>query len=160
MGELISVSCRNKKCNYHKILHDGEGMIKSYQNEELRCKIIRGEIENDQALKCLKNGGIIKSNGVYLCTVCKEFLNDPIQYCKHQITVSPYGTERYEITFPFGKPKCKTCSNELMFIKNVCSSKVKCPKCNSELKTRIFGTTDWILILYICDLKFIIYLVI
>ena len=142
MGRIISVSCRNKDCKYQSILYEGAGMIGFCKNQELRIEILDGRIKNDEALRCLRKNGTIESRGIYLCPDCRKFIYDKIQYCMYNITISPYGTKRYDVAFPFGKPICEVCGSDLLFIKNICSSKVKCPKCNSDLKTRVIGYTD------------------
>lgn len=142
MGRIISISCKNNACNYQSILYEGAGMIGCCKNEELRIAILDGKIKNDEALRCLRNNGTVESRGLYLCPDCRKFINDKIQYCMYNITISPYGTKRYNVSFPFGKPTCEICGAELFYIKNICSYKVKCPKCGSDLKTRVIGYND------------------
>ena len=44
----------------------------------------------------------------------------------------------YEISFPFGKPICEKCNNELIYINELeCSKEIKCPKCGEELNVEL-----------------------
>ena len=142
MSELYSITCKNKACRYHKELRSGVGMdgfvqIKNYEND-----ILDGKIENIKALKSIKEGGHIQACGIYLCSQCRELVNNAAYYLVENIIYSPYGTPRYDITFPFGEPLCTQCGSKLEYIWNVLSSKVKCPRCGEELRTRKSGRFD------------------
>ncbi len=137
MGEIFSITCKNKKCRYHKELRSGVGMIGFVEMKKFEEDILNGKIDNKIALESINNGAHIQACGIYLCSQCHEFINDKTYYLVENLSYSPYGTPRYDITFPFGKPYCKKCGSELEFIRNIRSSKVKCPHCNSELKSRL-----------------------
>lgn len=76
----------------------------------------------------------MESNEIYLCQQCREFQNNEADYLE-KIT-EPYLNEFcYEISFPFGKPGCKKCNSELIYINELeCSKEIKCPKCDEEFK--------------------------
>ena len=90
----------------------------------------------------LKNGAKIMTKGIYLCPKCNEFINNNIYFLLDNFTESPFGTVRYDVVFPFGNPVCDICNSDLVYIDNICSSKVKCPKCDSALNARKIGYTD------------------
>lgn len=142
MGAIYSVTCRNKECRYHKELRMGVGMRCFSHLCNLKDALFSGEEKNPEAEKILREGGELGSGAIYLCPKCKEFISDPTIYCKTNITESPYGTVCYDVAFPFGVPTCKDCGGELQYIKNVLSSKVKCPKCEGDLKSKHVGYFD------------------
>lgn len=142
MGEKCSITCKNKECRYHKELRSGVGMFGFVEMKKFEKDILQGKIKNKIALESIKNGAQIHACGIYLCPQCHEFVSDDTYYLIENLTYSPFGTARYDITFPFGKPHCENCGSELEFIRNILSSKVKCPHCNGELKSRISAHFD------------------
>lgn len=140
MGRINSITCKN--CGYHKELYEGAGMISFARCKQLEQDILDGSVVNPEALKLLKKGHGINIRAAYLCPACKEFVNDNTMYMRDNVTISPYGSVRYEVKYPFGKPVCKVCGSELEYIKNIRSSNVKCPKCNGDLKSRVAGYVD------------------
>jgi hypothetical protein len=142
MGRKYSVICKNKNCKFHTILREGPGMIGFANMMTFRESILLNECSNPSAAEKLKNGAKIMTRGIYICLQCKEFKENNTYFFLENFTESPYGTVRYDVTFPFGDPICDVCNNELIYIKNILSSKVKCPKCDSELKARKIGYID------------------
>ena len=142
MGEIITVTCRNKLCRYHKKLRSGVGMFGFAQMKRYERDILTGKVQNEVALNSINKGAQIDACGIYLCPQCKDFVNDGTYYLIENLTYSPYGTPRYDVTFPFGEPHCSHCGSKLEYIQNVLSSKVKCPQCNGELKQKLVGHFD------------------
>lgn len=142
MGDIYSITCRNKDCRYHVSLRDGVGMMGFARLKNFEKALLEGEILNEKALTSIQNGARIKSGGTYLCPECKEFVSDNAYYLIENLTYSPFGTARYDVSFPFGEPCCQKCGSKLEFIRNVLSSKVKCPRCGGELKSRVAGCFD------------------
>lgn len=142
MGSIYSVTCKNKNCRYQKTLHEGPGMRAFAEMMNFRESILVDESSNPCASEKIKNGAKIMTKGVYLCPICKEFKDNDIYFLLENFTESPYGTIRYDVSFPFGNPFCDICNSELIYIKNILSSKVKCPKCDSILKARMIGHID------------------
>lgn len=142
MGVINSVKCKNKDCGYQASLREGPGMLGFAYMMTFRKQILSGEISNPTIAEKFKNGAKIMTRGIFLCPACKEFKNDNTYYLLENITYSPYGKKQYDVTFPFGKPSCDVCNSELMYIKNVRSPKIKCPKCNGTLIAQIAGYTD------------------
>lgn len=142
MGDLYSLTCKNKECRYHASLRSGVGMMGFARLKNFEKALLAGEIPNDAARGSVEAGARIRSGANYLCPQCKEFVSDSTYYLVENLTYSPYGTARYDISFPFGEPCCQKCGTKLEFIKNVLSSKVKCPRCGGELKSRVAGTFD------------------
>ncbi len=142
MGTKYSVTCKNKNCKYHVELREGPGMIGFANMMRFRDQILSGEFSNPSVAEKLKNGARIHTRGIYLCPKCKEFKSNDTYFLLENFTESPYGTIRYDVTFPFDKPVCDVCDSELVYIKNIRSSKVKCPKCDSELNARLSAYVD------------------
>lgn len=142
MGELYSITCKNRACRYHTKLRSGVGMSGFARMKNFEKAICEGEIENRAALKSLRDGARICGGGIYLCPKCQELTNDSIYYLIENLTYSPYGTPRYDVTFPFGDPQCEICGSKLEHIRNVLSSKVKCPRCNGDLNSQKTGYFD------------------
>ncbi len=142
MGTIFSVTCENKKCKYNTILCEGTSMLKFAELLEFQDAVISDAGSNSSIAQKLKNGAKIMTNGIYLCPECKEFKINNTYYLMDNITVSPYGTLRYDISFPFNIPACDICNSELVYVKNILSSKVKCPKCGNKLKARKIGCAD------------------
>lgn len=142
MGEIYSITCRNKACRYHKELRSGVGMLGFARMKNFERDILDGKIENEAALNSINEGAQISACGVYLCPQCKDFVTDGTYYLIENLTYSPYGTPRYDISFPFREPHCSHCGNKLEYIRNVLSSKVKCPKCNGDLNQKRAGHFD------------------
>jgi hypothetical protein len=142
MGTIYSVTCKNKDCRYHSRLHSGVGMLGFARLHNYEKALLSGDITNNDVLDRLANGAHIRAGGIYLCPACKELISDGTFYLIENLTYSPYGTARYDVSFPFGEPVCKTCGSKLEFIRNVLSSKLKCPRCNNELKSRPVGNFD------------------
>ncbi|MGN0606977.1 MAG: hypothetical protein ACI4JM_10685 [Oscillospiraceae bacterium] len=140
MGEINQVRC--KKCGYFSKTRSGPGFSLFQEISRTKEAILNGEIENDEAFHCLKNGGKLSAVAAYLCPKCKIFTTNNQMYCLTDFTVSPYGTIHFEVIFPFGKPQCEICNSELLYIQNIRSSKVKCPKCGGELVSRLSGYYD------------------
>ena len=111
-------------------------------SKKIEDDILSGKIVNQEALRLLKKGSNINTRAIYLCRKCKEFANNDTMYMQDNITISPYGTARYDVVFPFGSPLCEVCGSKLEYIKNIRSSNVKCPKCGGDMKSRIAGYTD------------------
>ncbi len=116
------------------------GLFRDMKNFEKA--ILSGELDYPDVKERIENGAHIGVRAVYLCPNCKEFQSNNVFYLVDNITVSPYGTVRCDVKFPFEKPICKKCNGELVYIKNVRSSKTKCPKCGSELKSGNIGFVD------------------
>lgn len=142
MGDIYSITCRNKACRYHATLRDGVGMIGLARLKNFEEALLAGELQHEVALKSVKAGAEIESGAIFLCSKCKEFVSDSTYYLVENLTYSPFGTARYDISFPFGEPRCQKCGSKLEFIRNVLSSKVKCPRCGGELKSRVAGRFD------------------
>ena len=142
MGSIYSVSCKDKNCGYHKELREGCGMLGFAEMMNFREALLNNESINTTACEKLKNGAKIMTKGIYLCQKCEDFKTSNIYFLLENFTESPLGTVRYDIAFPFGNPICDICNSELIYIKNILSSKVKCPKCGSDLKARMIGNTD------------------
>ena len=142
MGELYSITCKNKACRYHTELRSGVGMIGFARMKNFEKDILEGKIENSVALKSIKEGAHIRACGIYLCPNCQELVNDSSYYLIENLTYSPFGTPRYDVAFPFGEPHCARCGSKLEHIRNVLSSKVKCPRCNGDLNARKAGCFD------------------
>ena len=101
-------------------------------DEEKEMKVTTVKIETE-------NGAKIMTKGIYLCPKCNEFINNNIYFLLDNFTETPFGTVRYDVVFPFGNPVCDICNSDLVYIDNICSSKVKCPKCDSALNARKIG---------------------
>lgn len=101
-----------------------------------------GEVHNPAAQESIRNGAKLCGDGIYVCHKCKEFRHSNTYYLIENLVYSPYGTPRYDVTFPFGEPTCDQCGDKLEFIRNILSSKVKCPRCGDELKGRPAGCFD------------------
>lgn len=142
MGIINRVTCKNKNCHYSLELYEGPGMKLFAYLKETEKKVLSREIDLQELKEKLLKGGKLMIRGIYLCPSCQKFLNDNSIYLMENITYSPFGTLRYDISFPFGTPVCKDCNTELVYIDNVRSSKVKCPKCGSDLNARIAGHVD------------------
>ena len=142
MGEMYSVTCRNKNCRYHVHLREGVGMMGFARMKQFEQQIISGEVHNPAAQDSIHNGAKLRDGGIYLCRKCKEFKRSNTYYLIENLVYSPYGTPRYDVTFPFGEPTCDQCGDKLEFIRNILSSKVKCPRCGGELKGRPAGCFD------------------
>jgi len=142
MGEIYSITCKNKSCRYHKELRYGPGMMTFAKMKMFERAVIEDEVENKDAAERLKRGARIQTQGIYLCPKCQEIMNHRQYYLKEYLFTTPYGTERYDISFPFGKPQCPQCDTELIYIRNVLSSKVKCPKCGGDFSARAIGNYD------------------
>ena len=142
MGSIFSVTCRNKACRYHVELREGVGMMGFARLKKLEDQIISGEVHAPTVQDSLKNGSKLHCGGIYVCHECKEFKRNDAYYLIEDLVYSSYGTPRYDVTFPFGVPECDTCGDKLEFIRNVLSSKVKCPRCGGELKGRCAGCFD------------------
>lgn len=142
MGIINSVTCTNKECRYHAELYQGPGMGLFRNMKNFEKHILSGESDYPDIKERIENGARIGVRGIYLCPNCKEFQNSNVFYLVDNITVSPYGTVRCEIKFPFEKPICEKCNSEMVYVNNVRSSKVKCPKCGSDLKARLSGYVD------------------
>ena len=135
MGKTHRVICRNKNCQYSVKLREDDGVWGTYRMHKFEEGLLNGEIKNELARKRIEGGAEIHVNGIYLCPACKIFLNDEVYYLKENITISPFGTVRYDVCFPFGEPKCPACGTKgIVFIKNIRSGNVKCPKCGGDLK--------------------------
>ena len=142
MGKIYSVTCKNRNCKYHAELREGNGMFGFARMKQFENGLRSGEICNPIALDSLNNGGKMHGGGIYACPTCKEFKNSDTYFLVENLVYSPYGTPRYDISFPFGEPRCKQCGDRLEFIRNILSSKVKCPRCGGELKGRHAGFFD------------------
>lgn len=140
MGVINSITC--KKCKYHAETREGGGFFLFAQLKRTEKALLNGEIQCDEALECLQSGGELANVAAYLCPDCKEFKTSNQIFCLTNIKESPFGTYRYDVLFPFGKPKCEICDSELVYIQNIRSSKVKCPKCGGELNAKIKGYYD------------------
>lgn len=142
MGEIYSITCRNKACRYHKELRSGVGMVGFAWMKRYERDILAGKVQNEVAIESINKGAQISAYGIYLCPQCKDFVMDGTYYLIENLTYSPYVTPRYDVTFPFGEPHCSHCGSKLEYIRNVLSSKVKCPQCNGELKQKLAGHFD------------------
>ena len=142
MGEIYSITCKNKNCRYHAQLRKGVGMMGFARMRNFEKQIISGEVHNPAAQASINKGAKIRTGGIYACRKCKEFKRDDTYYLIENLVYSPYGTPRYDVTFPFGEPTCDQCGDKLEFIRNILSSKVKCPRCGGELKSRPAGCFD------------------
>ncbi len=142
MGIINSVTCKNKQCRYHIELREGPGMIGFAHMKQFEKSIVEGNVNNPDVKERLEKGAKMETRGIYLCPCCKEFKNDDTYFLIENITESPFGTIRYDVRFPFGKPICEKCNSELIYIENIRSSKVKCPKCGSDLNARLSGYVD------------------
>ena len=143
MGIIFNLTCKNKICRAHWTLFEGEGMVTGYMIHRLNDRVKNGEVVNAEAMRCIKEGGRLHLGAIYLCTNCKELTSeDKAIHGFVNVTVSPYGTVRKDVVFPFGKPHCRKCGRELIYIDNARSSKVKCPKCGGDLKVGGMGVFD------------------
>lgn len=142
MGEIYSITCKNKACRYHKKLRFGVGMKGFARMKNFEKDILEGKIENKVALKSIKEGANICACGIYLCPQCRELVNDNTYYLVENLTDSPYSKPQYDVTFPFGEPHCNHCGSKLEHIRNDLLSKVKCPRCNGDLNVRNAGCFD------------------
>lgn len=142
MGEMYSITCKNKACKYHRELRSGVGMIGFARMKTFEEDILEGKVDNKEALESIKKGARIQASGIYLCPQCREIVNNSTYYLIENSTYSTYGTPRYDISFPFEEPRCSCCGNKLEFIRNVLSSKVKCPRCGGDLNSRKAGHFD------------------
>lgn len=142
MGEILSVTCKNKACRYHAELWHGPSMRSFARLKMFEEEILDGKTDHEVVLQKLNDGARLEMGGIYLCPCCNEFRRSRDYYLHENITESPFGTIRYDVSFPFGIPKCEVCGKEMTFIKNVLSSKVKCPKCGGELQSRPIGCFD------------------
>lgn len=142
MGTIYTVTCKNKRCRYHVELWEGPGMFSFSKMKDFERSIINGEVNISDVKERIENGAEIDTRGIYLCPSCKEFTDSHVYFLRENITESPYGTIRYDISFPFEKPLCEKCNSELIFIKNIRSSKIKCPKCGENLSSRLWGYFD------------------
>lgn len=142
MGEMYSITCRNKNCRYHAHLREGVGMMGFARMKKFEQQIISGEVHNPAAQDSIHNGAKVCDGGIYVCHKCKEFKRHNTYYLIENLVYSPYGTPRYDVTFPFGEPMCDQCGDKLEYVRNILSSKVKCPRCGGELKSRPAGCFD------------------
>ena len=142
MGDIYNVTCKSKECRYHATLRKGVGMWGFAQLRNYEKALLSGEITNEDVLFRVNKGGKIKSGGIYLCPTCREFMSDNTFYLIENLSYSPYGTPRFDVTFPFGNPVCKKCESQLEYIPKILSSKVKCPQCGGELKGKLAGCFD------------------
>lgn len=140
MGEINHIRC--KQCGYKTFTRSGPGFTLFRKLKTTEEALLNGEIENQEALNCLKSEGKLCVVAAYLCPVCKEFCTSDQMYFITNLKYSMYGTLHYDVVFPFGKPKCSVCDTELIYIKNIRSSKVKCPKCGGELAAKLSGYYD------------------
>ena len=136
MGNINSVTCRN--CGYHAETKAGPGFVLFRRQMKIEEGLLNGEINNPEALQYLKDGGSIASVAAYLCPCCKEFLTDDSVY----FLVESPSKRTKEAVFPFGAPKCPVCNAELVYIPNIRSSKVRCPKCGGVLKAKLAALYD------------------
>ena len=142
MGSIFSVTCRNSGCRYHAYLREGVGMMGFSRLKKLERQIITGEVHDPAVQDSLKRGAKLCYGGIYVCHNCREFRRSDTYHFIEDLVYSPYGTPRYDVSFPFGEPKCDRCGDSLEFVRNVLSSKVRCPRCGGELKGRRAGFFD------------------
>ena len=142
MGEMYSITCRNKDCRYHVHLREGVGMIWFARMKNFEQQIISGEAHNPAAQDSIQKGAELRAGGIYVCHNCKEFKRDNTYYLIENPVYSPFGTARYDVVFPFGEPICDQCGDKLEYIRNILSSKVNCPRCGGELKGKTVGCFD------------------
>lgn len=142
MGNINEIQCRNKDCRYHATIRTGPGVRLVSTMRRLETDILNGKEDNQEALKCLESGSNLHCGAGYLCSHCKELVQNDTIYCYELFKDDSGKLLNIELHFPFGKPICDKCGNELIYLPNVRSSKVKCPKCGGELKSRIAGYFD------------------
>ena len=142
MGEIYSITCKSRTCRYHKELRSGVGMFGFARMKNFERDILDGKIKNEVARNSINEGAKISACGIYLCPQCKDFVTDATYYLIENLTYSPYGTPSYDVIFPFGEPCCPHCGSTLEYIRNILSSKVKCPQCNGDLKQKLAGHFD------------------
>ena len=136
-GRFYHITCENKQCQYHVELREGTSWAGLLDISRLEEAVRSGKIDNPIAKNSLKNGAMIKTNAIYVCPCCKEFQNNSICYLE-KITETSLDEFHYEISFPFEKPVCEKCNNELIYINELeCSKEVKCPKCGGDLKVEL-----------------------
>lgn len=138
-GEMNSentVRCSNNNCRYKVELSEGTGALGYFRLLNYLKSVESGETDNKEVKKCLEKNAVPFYGGIYVCETCKEFSRDDILYFEANGTTSPYGTYRCDYEFPLGLPKCEKCGSEKTFIPNIRSSKVKCPKCGSDLRVK------------------------
>lgn len=130
MGKINSVKC--SRCGYTAETKSGGGMYLCQKTYELERSILSGEIENEEALHHLREGGQLDCVAAYLCPECKEFVtHNAVFFMKDR-----------QACFPFEKPVCASCGCELIFIPNIRSADVKCPKCGGDLKADLLAFYD------------------
>ncbi len=139
MGEINCVTCR--QCRYHAETREGVGWIGFMNLKKTEKAILNGELQCGEALMRLQNGETLECGAAYLCPVCREFVSSNQLFCRKNVAEEGED-DKYTYAFPFGLPKCETCDAELIFIPNIRSSKVKCPKCGGDLKARLAGFFD------------------
>lgn len=117
-------------------------MVAFVHCRDIEKKILTGETNHPESLRMIHFGSKVQSGAVYLCQTCKEFMNHEALYLMDNLSISPYGTVRYNVKYLSDIPECPTCGRKLEFIKNIRSSNIKCPKCGGGLKSRIAGYFD------------------
>ena len=145
MGSFYHMTCRNKACRYSVELREGPGMYLFARQRAIEKEILDGKKEaSDEIKNLLKSGCKLNIVANYLCPACQEWQVDNFPYILELIKVSPYGTIRdYKVHFLNGKPRCKKCGGELVFILNPRSGKNQCPKCGTDnMRFSGFGYYD------------------
>lgn len=142
MGQMFSITCENPKCRYHADLRQGPGIIAFARAMNYRDSVVSGEIKNDDAKALFEHGAEIRTNGIYLCSHCKEFETNEIYFVADNLEDGPNDELLYDAVFPFGTPKCSKCNGEMTLIKDILSPDVKCPKCGSTLIPESIGFFD------------------
>ena len=144
MGDIISVTCRNKACRYHFEVREGESCAGFARVRKLEMQLKENRDAPDSILELLDKGEHIYAHASYLCPTCREWVNDTVLYILEKISVSPYGTVRdYKVHYLDTPPKCKKCKAELIFLLNPRSGKNKCPKCGMDnMRAKLIGSFD------------------
>lgn len=133
MADLITITCKNQACRYHAELRSG---LNSGRFRRLRA------FEKQLPEGTIPPGASLTTGGVYLCPQCRSFMDSDAFFLLENLRYTPFGTLRFDVSFPFGEPLCPACGSGLTYIRNVLSSTVKCPRCGGDLKARIAGSSD------------------
>lgn len=144
MGEILSITCRNKGCGYHVELRYGDGFGAFRWCRRIESEILEDKTVSEEIKRLLNDGNHISRRGIYICPSCRDFVEIDSPYVYEPVRVTPYGTVReYKLHYIFEKPVCRKCSKDLKHIFNPLSSYNMCPKCGMDnMKARKVGHFD------------------
>lgn len=144
MGNIITITCRNKNCRHHMELKTGDGFSAERKANVLEETLRETKSAEDKILDLLDKGCHINYRSVYACPSCREWVEYNSPYIFEPIKKTPLGTVReYKIHYVHEKPACKKCGSDLYHIFNPLSTNNPCPKCGADnMNAKIVGNWD------------------